>query len=221
MKIQEVKVSILEGLTTFAEMHGYKVNKGGFALCSREQNPRSSIFFTYNTWGFEVNIFPWVSIDFKAINQICNQCGFNLNHSAFINLFVLEHIQKYKWYPDLKWQMQVDKTDRLILTDEMEWTEYCSTKIKAILPYAMNYVMNLPDISSIDQLYNSLPIERFNPNCSGLDTHCIVGIISAKLSHNPLYDRIKDSYIKIVTTENFTENMKQSFFQIVNRLEMY
>lgn len=221
MKIREVKNSILEGLTTFAEMNGFKVNKGGFALFSREQNPLSSIFFTYNSWGFEIDLFPWVSVDFKPITEICNQCDFNLNHSAFINLFVLEHLQKHRWHPDLKWQMQVDKTDRLILTDEMDWAAYCDNRINDLLPCAMNYIMELSVIESIDRLYNSLPIKRFNPNCSGLDTHCIIGIISAKLSQNPLYDKLKDSYTKIVRKEDFTEKMKRSFFRILDCLDAY
>lgn len=219
MRISDIKNAILDGLRPFADIHGFKVNKGRFALVSKEQNPTSSIFFTYNSWGFEINLFPYVSVDFKEISDICKKCGFNLNHAAFVNLFVLARILKTGWHPDLKWKMQVEQTDRLLITDDMDWCDYCKERIIELMPTALEYIRRFSTIESIDRLYNDLLINRYNPYCSGLDTHCIIGTIAAKLSHNPMYEQIKGSYIEIVRTEDFTDAMKDSYFKIVDSLD--
>lgn len=219
MKIREVKQTVLTELIPFADEYGFRVNKSGFALSSKGRNHLSSIYFTYNTWGFEINLFPWVSIDFKEIHEICSLSGFNLNHVAFVNLYVLKAIQRYGWNPDLKWKMQVDLTDRFILVDGEDWIIRFREMISDLCDYALKYIEGLQTIESVDRLYNTLPIQKYNPNCSGLDTHCFIGLISAKLSNNPNYHRLKDVYSAIVRNEDFRDDTKESFFHAVTYLE--
>lgn len=242
MKIQEVKNVILEGLRPFADEYGYKINKGRFGIFSKNKNPITSIDFTYNTWGFENQLFPSVKVDFKIIHEICENCGFNLNFCAFINLFLLEEIHKHGWHDDLRWQMQIANTDRLTLTESElsfefmrkrypeardkiifkegnEWIERCNAIIASLLPYAVDYISQLSNIAGLDRLYNSFPINYNNPNCVGLHVHCMVGLISAKLAHNPQYDKLKDIYTTIVKKQIRVEATRQSFFRLVDYLD--
>ena len=57
--------------------------------------------------------------------------------------------------------------------------------------------------------------------CSGLDTHCMVGLISAKLSRNSDYEDVKQMYQQIVKRENFTVEMKSSFTRLTAYLDNY
>lgn len=242
MKIQEVKNIMLEGLRPFADEYGYKINKGRFGIFSKNKNPLTSINFTYNTWGFEVQLFPYVSVDYKIIHEICEKCGFPLNYCAFINLFLLEEIHKHGWHKGLRNQMGIDQTnslsitesefsfeymrkekpkarDKIIFKEGDEWIEHCNAIIASLLPYAVDYINRLSDIEGLDRLYNSLPINYYNPNCIGFDYHCMVGLISAKLAHNPQYDKIKDTYTAIVKKKNLLEETRQSFFRLVDYLD--
>ena len=90
MKIQDVKKHIFSTLEPFAAANGFKILRGRFALSRKAGRRTDKIFFTYCSWGFEVNIFPYVSVDYGDITTICNDCGFTLNHSAFINLLLLQ-----------------------------------------------------------------------------------------------------------------------------------
>ena len=242
MKIQEVKTAILEGLRPFANEHGYKINKGRFGIFSKERTPRSAIYFIYNTWGFEVQLFPSVCVEFKIIHEICEQCGFHLNHCAFVNLFLLEEIQKRGSRANSLNQMGIAGTDSLTLTESElsfeymrqdnpeardkiifkegdEWIDRCNAIIASLLPYAVDYISQLSNIAGLDRLYNSFPINYNNPNCVGLHVHCMVGLISAKLAHNPQYDKLKDIYTTIMRKEDFPEETRQSFFRLVDYLD--
>lgn len=222
MKIQNVKKHILNVLEPFASANGFKILKGRFALSRKTGNRTDEIFFTYCSWGFEVNIFPYVSVDYGEITTICNDCGFNLNHSAFINLLLLQRIKQRGFNPDLRWKMQVAKTDRFILSDD-EPDDYNRLDIglSPLLPLALDFLSQYDSINSIDRLFNNPPIEQYNPYCSGLDTHCMVGLISAKLSHNADYENIKQMYQRIVEKEDFTDNMKSSFTRLTAYLNNY
>jgi len=242
MKIQEVKTAILEGLKPFAEEIGYKINKGRFGIFSKERNPLTSIDFSYLTWGFEVQLEPYVRVDYKIIHEICEKCGFPLNYCAFINLFLLEEIHKHGWHKGLRNQMGIDQTDRLTITESEfsfeymrkekpdardkiifkegdEWIERCNAIIASLLPYAVDYINRLSDIEGLDRLYNSFPINYYNPNCVGFDYHCMVGLISAKLAHNPQYDKLKEIYTTIVKKKDLIEETRQSFFRLVDYLD--
>lgn len=242
MKIQEVKNVILEGLKPFAEEIGYKINKGRFGIFSKERNPLTSIDFSYLTWGFEVQLEPYVRVDYKIIHEICEKCGFPLNYCAFINLFLLEEIHKHGWHKGLRNQMGIDQTDRLTITESEfsfeymrkekpdardkiifkegdEWIERCNAIIASLLPYAVDYISQLSNIAGLDRLYNSFPINYYNPNCVGIDYHCMVGLISAKLAHNPQYDKLKDIYTTIVKKQIRVEATRQSFFRLVDYLD--
>ena len=242
MKIQEVKTAILEGLRPFADENGYKINKSRFGIFSKERDPLASIDFTYNTWGFEVQLFPYVNVKFKIIHEICEKCGFHLNHCAFINLFLLEEIQKRGSRANSLNQMGIAGTDSLTLTESEfsfeymrqdnpeardkiifkegnEWIDRCNAIIASLLPYAVDYINRLSDIEGLDRLYNSFPINYYNPNCVGFDYHCMVGLISAKLAHNPQYDKLKEIYTTIVKKKDLIEETRQSFFRLVDYLD--
>lgn len=220
MKIQDVKEQIFSTLEPFASANGFKILKGRFALSRKVGSRTDGIFFTYCSWGFEVNIFPYVRVDYGEITTICNDCGFTLNHSAFINLLLLQRIKLQGFNPDLRWKMQVAKTDRFILSDN-EYDDYnrLDMGLAPLLPIALDFLSQYDSIDSIDQLFNTMPIEQYSPYCSGLDTHCMVGLISAKLSNNADYENVKRMYQRIVKKEDFTSEMKSSFSRVVAYLE--
>lgn len=221
MKIQDVKKHIFHTLEPFAAANDFKFLKGRFALSRKVGNRNDEIFFTYCSWGFEVNIFPYVSVDFRDITTICNTCGFHLNHSAFINLRLLQEIKSNGFNPDLRWQMQVKNTDRFILSDDEPGYYRLENGMNSLLPLALDFLSQHDSIDTIDKLFNMLPIEQYSPYCSGLDTHCMVGLISAKLSNNPQYENIKQMYKRIVKQEDFTDEMKSSFSQLTVYLDNY
>lgn len=203
----------------FASANGFKIFKGRFALSRKAGNRTDEIFFTYNSWGFEVQLFPYVSVDLVEVTSICKECGFNLNHSAFINLRLLQEIELHRFNPDLRWQMQVKNNDRFILSDDDSGYNRVENGMKSLLPLALKFLSRYDSVDTIDQLFNTMPIDRYSPYCSGLDTHCMVGLISAKLSHNADYEKIKHMYQRIVEKEDFTDKMKTSFSRAVTCLE--
>ena len=170
--------------------------------------------------GFEVNVFPYVSVDYGEITTICNDCGFTLNHSAFINLLLLQRIKLQGFNPDLRWNMQVAQTDRFILSDdEPDNYNRLDVELSPLLPIELDFISQYDRIDSIDRLFNTMPIEQYSPYCSGLDTHCMVGLIPAKLSKNADYENIKRMHHRIVKKEDFTSDMKSSFSRVVAYLE--
>lgn len=219
MKIQAVKNHIFSLLDPFAAANGFKVVKSRFAFSRAVGNRKDEIFFTYNSWGFEVQLFPYVSVDFEDVTSICNECDFNLNHTAFINLRLLQEIKLHGFNPDLRWQMQVDDTDRFILSDDAPAFDQLDEKLPQLMTLALDFISQYNNIKSIDQLFNARPIELYCPYCSGLDTHCMVGLISAKISNNAEYENIKQMYHRIVKRDDFAREMKTSFSRVIAYLE--
>lgn len=219
MKIQDIKKYVFSVLNPFAVANGFKVVKSRFTLSRKIGNRTDEIWFTTNSWGFEVHLFPYVSVDFSDITAICNAWGFHLNHSAFINLRLLQEIISNGFNPDLRWQMQVENTDRFILSDDDPGYNRLENRMNSLLPLALDFLSHHDSIDTIDRLFNTLPIERYSPCCSGLDTHCMVGLISAKLSNNTQYENIKQTYQKIIKEEGFTDEMKSSFSQLTVYLD--
>lgn len=223
MKIQDIKNLIFTELESFAASNGFKTVKSRFALSRRIGNRTEEIWFTTNSWGFEVHLFPYVGVDFSDITAICNACGFHLNHSAFINLRLLQAIKSNGFNPDLRWQMQVKNTDRFVLSEDdidCNWL-HLRNELLLILPLAMDFMSQYNSIAALDALYNTRPIERYCPYCSGLDSHCMVGLISAKLSHNSDYEDVKQMYQQIVKKGDFTVEMKSSFTRLKAYLDNY
>ena len=81
-----------------------------------------------------------------------------------------------------------------------------------LLPIALDFLSQYDSIDSIDQLFNTMPIEQYSPYCSGLDTHCMVGLISAKLSNNADYENVKRMYQRIVKKRRFHKRDEIFFF---------
>lgn len=221
MKISDIKNRLFSELEPFAISNGFKAVKSRFALSRKDGNRTDEIWFSTNSWGFEVHLFPYVGLDFRDITAICDTCGFHLNHSAFINLRLLQEIKSNGFNPDLRWQMQVKKTDRFILSDDEPGYYLLENGMNSLLPLALDFLSQHDSIGTIDKLFNMLPIEQYSPYCSGLDTHCMVGLISAKLSNNPQYENIKQMYKRIVKQEDFTDETKSSFSQLTVYLDNY
>lgn len=256
MILHEFKNGLLDSLKPFAERNGFKIDKERFALFFENRDLISTIDFIYEISGPEVDIYPYVNIEYKTVHAICERCGFHLNYTAYINLFVLEAIQKFGWENCRKYQskyqrigahnvitdkMEFAAADRLALTEDKKryeyhcerypfakdksflvsedgWLEHAVKRIEVMLPYAVDYIKKFNTIEAIDKLYNSLPIER-NPNCSGIFTHCVIGIISAKLAHNPQYDKVKEAYLSILTDLGPLRELKPVFLRIVDYLD--
>ena len=108
---------------------------------------------------------------------------------------------------------QIVKTDRFILSDD-EPDDYnrFDMGLSPLLPIALDFISQYDSINSIDRLFNTMPIEQYSPYCSGLDTHCMVGLISAKLSKNADYENIKRMYQRIVKKEGFHNRDKWASF---------
>lgn len=219
MRIREIKQHILIGLEPFATANGFKIYNGKFCLSRKDNNRETGVFFTYNTWGFEAQIFPSVYVDFKEIRSICEKCGFHLNYTAFINLRLLERINRSGFNPDLRWQMQCANEDRFVIVEDETDIDKVVDNISSLMPLALDFISQTADIVLIDHLFNTLPIEIYNPYCSGLDTHCIVGLIAAKLSGNMEYRKIRNIYERIVAKYDFLDDTKASFAQIVKYLD--
>ena len=221
MKIKEVKQRILTGLEFFAAANGFKIYKGKFCLSRKDDNRETGVFFTYNTWGVEIQIFPSVYVDFKEIRAICERCAFHLNYTAFINLRLLEKINSIGFNSDLRWQMQCANEDRVVIIEGETDMDIVIDNIQSLMPLALDFISQTADIVLIDHLFNTIPIEKYSPYCSGLDTHCIVGLIAARLSGNTEYEKLRRMYERIVAKEDFRDDMKASFAQIVKYLDRY
>lgn len=258
MNIQEIKQAILEGLRPFAEANGFTIDENRFGIFRENPDHTSSIDFLCYTSANGAEIYPYVNIEFPVIHDICSQCGFYLNYTAYMNMFVLEIIKAYNypahidtqpewlkkfvWHRDLETKMSFacgnkltilsdadeckrlrkeykDAKEQIIHTDS-GWIKKCNRRIGALLPYALDYIGDLGSMESIDQLYNGRPI-TWNPSDTSREAGCIVGLIAAKLAHNPRYDEIKDTNFSIMTTDRLTinEDIRQSFFRVADYLD--
>ena len=156
MKIKEVKQRILTGLEFFAAANGFKIYKGKFCLSRKDDNRETGVFFTYNTWGVEIQIFPSVYVDFKEIRAICERCGFHLNYTAFINLRLLEKINSIGFNSDLRWQMQCANEDRVVIIEGETDMDIVIDNIQSLMPLALDFISQTADIVLIDHLFNTL-----------------------------------------------------------------
>ncbi len=218
MKINDVRNAILDKLSPFAVNNGFKVIKGRFALERNVSGKKDAIWFTYNSWGDEIHLFPYVSVDFSSIKSICSLCGFSLNYCAFINLLLFRLILTVGFNPDIRWQMQVANEDRIVVTEDSYNPEDVYNQVNNLLEYAIGYFNQISAISDVDRIYNERPISRYNPNCSGLDTHCFIGLISAWLSKNPDYDYIEAFYKTIIEKEDLRAETKSAFRLLIELL---
>ena len=82
-----------------------------------------------------------------------------------------------------------------------------------MLDNAINYINTNSCVESIDKIYNTNPQYEYNPNCSGMDTHCIIGLIASKLNNNN-YTHIRELYSNTMKRRDFLESTKRSFFSI-------
>lgn len=217
MKIQCLKEELLNGLAPFASQNGFKIIKKSFELSKKTPNGDAKISFLH-TFGVEdIKLQPFVEIRFRTIHELCSQHGFHLNYTAFINLFVLEFVLKNKFDENTQWKLALKGNDRFSIHSAKDIVETMDA-LKPMLSHALSYIDNYSTMDSISRLYNSKPEDEYNPNCSGMDTHCFVGLIASKLS-NDNYETIRKIYSDIVTKKDFQESTKQSFYSIRDYLD--
>lgn len=218
MKISEIKNELLATLEPHVLSHGFKVNKTQFCLKKNDKNNESQISFDYNFWSDEIHLFPYVQIKNKMVHSICEANGFHLNYTAFINIFLLKTIYDGTYSKDSKWQLQYKRQDRFIIFDKRD-LEYSEKEMVKLLPLGLKYLDINNNIYAIDKMYNSPPLNRKNPNCSGLDTQCIIGLISAKLAHNENYELISNYYSQSINSEDILQNTRHKFESIKNFID--
>lgn len=218
MKISTIKKHILTTLEPFAKENGYKVVRSKFILTTTKDNFIKQFAFEYNVQGDEIHIFPYVQLKSLVIHDICEINNFHLNYTAFINLFLLERIDKGTFTEDTRWKLQLQQKDRFVIRNEAD-LDTVEFKIQDMMSLGLNYLNTNSNMDSINRMYNDNPFDKYNPNCSGMDTHCIIGIISSKLSKNENYDGIKKAYQHIIMTQDFLPETKESFWAILKYLD--
>ena len=218
MKLIEVKNNFLLGFEEFAKERKFKIVKKDFEIKKSAKEYTCAFQFDYNYWQDEIHLFPFVAIKINQIHKICKINGYDLNYTAFINLLFLEKYFKNKYKEDTRWKMQYNQKDRLKIFSLKDIDKASDKTLNLIYKYGLNYIEKYSNIKSIDALYNKNPFD-YNPNCSGLNTHCIIGLISAKLSKNENYDKLEKIYSKIVIENDFNEIDKVAFDKIKKYLK--
>ena len=218
MKLIEVKNNILLGLDKFAKENQFKIVKKDFAIKKNTKEYICAFDFTYNYWQDEIHLFPFATIKINQIHNICKINGYDLNYTAFINLLFLEKYAKNKYDENTHWKMQYNQKDRFKIFSLNDIDKIIDKTLNLIYKYGLNYIKKYSNIKSIDNLYNKNPFD-YNPNCSGLNTHCIIGLISAKLSKNENYDKLEKIYSKIVEDNDFNDIDKVAFDKIKKYLK--
>lgn len=218
MKLREVKNELLDRLTPFASTNGFKINKGQFLMNKKTLKGSASISFEHLSGLNNIQIQPYVEIKIDAIHNICEKHGFNLNYTAFINLFVLESVLNNTYTCDTQWKLQINQKERFSVHSIQDIGKIINRLIP-MLDNAVNYINSNSCIESIDRMYNTDPLYEYNPNCSGMDTHCIIGLIAAKLNNNN-YSHIREIYSNKVDCCDFLESTKHSYFAIRDFLDV-
>lgn len=218
MKISEIKNELLTTLSPCVLNHGFKVNKTKFCLKKNDENNESQFSFDYNSWGDEIHLFPYVQIKNKMIHSICEANGFHLNYTAFINLLLLRKIYEGTYTEDSKWQLQYDRQDRFIIFNKRD-LENTEKEMINLVSFGLEYLETNNNVYAIDKMYNTPPLNKQNPNCSGFDTQCIIGLISAKLAHNENYGQICDYYSSSINSEDMLQDIRLKFESIKKFIE--
>lgn len=217
MKLQNIKEKVLTELAKKECLQQYKISKTDFSLKKTNKEIKIKIGFTNNHWIDEIHLFPSVKIEHNCIHRICEKFGFNLNYTAFINLFVLEKVVKGEYTEDTRWKLQYDQKDRFVLFSED--ISYMMVRMNQLLVYAMDYINENSTIAAIDKLYNENPTYKYNPNSSGMNTHCAIGLIAAKLSGNPNFSEIANIYSNILN--NDPDTFLKEDIDAFNRIKEY
>ena len=217
MNLSKIKDEIFVRLTPFASANGLKINKGQFLMKKTTSLGSATISFEHLSGMDNIQIQPYVEIKIDAIHNICEEHRFHLNYTAFINLFVLEYVLHNTYTCDTQWKLQINQEERFSVHSIHEVGKIVK-QLTPMLDNAINYINSNSSIDSIDKMYNTNPLDEYNPNCSGMDTHCIIGLIAAKLSNNN-YFHIRDIYSNKVKCCDFLESTKHSFFAIRDFLD--
>lgn len=217
MKLQNIKEHLLAELAKEECLQDYKVSKKEFIFKKNGPKVKVNLQFQNNHWIDEIHLFPIVHIELKEIHEICEKFGFYLHNTAYINLFVLEKMVKGEFNKSTRRKLQYDLKDCFVLFSE-DITEVM-IKMKELLMYAMDYIKKNSTIEAIDKLYNEDPTYKYNPHCAGMQCHCIVGLVAAKLSNNPNFKQIAEIYSHIMNDnpDDFLPKDIESF----NRIKAY
>ena len=187
MKLIEVKNNFLLGFEEFAKERKFKIVKKDFEIKKSAKEYTCAFQFDYNYWQDEIHLFPFVAIKINQIHDACKINDYDLNYTAFINILFLEKYAKNKYDENTRWKTQYNQKDRFKIFSLNDIDKIINKTLNLIYKYGLNYIEKYSNIKSIDNLYNKNPFD-YNLNCSGLNTHCIIGLILAKLLKNKNYD---------------------------------
>lgn len=192
MKLSDIKKEYFLLLEDKMKEFGFKPNKKDFAFKKETKDVLFQISIIYN-FGVEcVELLPFMEIKRKDIHKICELNNYELNYTAFINLFLYQEILKGNFNDETEWTMGYNETDRFKVYNSTDMKVFCHF-LSDFMTNVMFFFEKYSTLNGIDSLFNTDPEFKFNPYCSGMDTHCIIGLISAKLcNHN--YEEIKEVY---------------------------
>lgn len=213
MKLSEIRNNLLTTLSPLVLNDGFKPNKTLFCLKRDDKNNECQFSFDHNSWSDEIHLLPYVQIKNKMIHSICEANDFHLNYTAFINLLLLKKIYNGTYTEDSRWQMQYNQQDRFVIHNDSDF-EKAKTEMIKLLPIGLHYLNTNTNIFAIDKMYNMAHLDIQNPNCSGLDTQFIIGLISAKLAHNPNYEQICGFYSSAINSADVPADTIRKFQRI-------
>lgn len=209
MNLVQVKTKFFEEFGPFFKQIGFKTNKGDFSANNKDSGQIGSIYFLTYSGPYGPELEPKVCVKNNTIHKICEQNNVYLNYTAFIDLFTLYYIANGK-------KPNRYKSENRFVIESEEDILFFFKRYKKMLPYALDYIKKYSDIKEIDKLYNDDPFNEHNPNCSGRNTHYIIGLISSFLcNHN--YEQIKGIYSELIKKTN--EDAIADFQTIVDFLE--
>lgn len=90
-----------------------------------------------------------------------------------------------------------------------------------LLSIGLKYLDTNNNIYAIDRMYNTPPLNIRNSNCSGLDTQCIIGLISAKLAHNDQYEQICNYYSNVIKSADVLDDTRCKFEYIKDYIKSF
>ncbi len=217
MKINEVKKCILEGLEPYANLHGYKIKKQAFAIEKKEKEVMHRLYFTYNYWYDEVQLFPAVEVSIHKINEVIlkfDGIAQNFHHKTYWqNLNKLAYWYQQKSLIDFEYE---DRDKYKIFADtDINWVvEDCITKFEK---YGIRYVDDFGSIEKIGKLFNP---QNLNLDDDLLLRNLILGLITARLTENnyPETAKIYTDFVDENKSE-ISESYVDLFFKVKQYLE--
>lgn len=219
MNLSDTRKKMFELLTPLSLDLGYKINKSQYLLSKKEQNKTSQLHFTYNYWFDEIQIFPYVDVNIKEINDIWIMFDEYISYTYSMNL---KKLKDFYDIGDIDWTKFNDgERDRYkIFNIDNDLVDTCN-KIEILFQkYGVKYITDFGSIEGVDKIYNNLK-ESNNPHCAGFQVRSVVGLISAKLSDNKNYDEISNFYTAKIKQHEINNSMTKKDIEIFYNVKKY